>query len=174
MSPNLSEVIYLRWCHDERDSVSNHRRLDLLAFVSSTVCSDADQRKYQSSTSLAFVSGIHRWPVFPLTKGQQRGKCLHLMTSSWFSVLSHMYLALDHTEMCYYLKSSTLCVVLGNSSHDWEMYKWMRVLPRVSMRDIDVLLSIPKLQMCGRCSLGMRKYFHSTLHWAYDYLSMLG
>ena len=26
-------------------------------------CSGADQRKHQSSSSLAFVSGIHRWPV---------------------------------------------------------------------------------------------------------------
>ena len=29
----------------------------------STVYSGADQRKYQSSASLAFVRGIHRWPV---------------------------------------------------------------------------------------------------------------
>ena len=33
------------------------------AIVNSTVYSDADQRKHQSSTSLAFVCGIHRWPV---------------------------------------------------------------------------------------------------------------
>ena len=31
--------------------------------VYSTVCSGADQRRHQSSTSLAFVWGIHRWPV---------------------------------------------------------------------------------------------------------------
>ena len=30
--------------------------------VCSTVGSDADQRKHQSSASLAFVRGIHRWP----------------------------------------------------------------------------------------------------------------
>ena len=34
-----------------------------LTIVSSTVYSDADQRKYQSSASLAFVRGIHRRPV---------------------------------------------------------------------------------------------------------------
>ena len=34
-----------------------------LTIVYSTVYSDADQRKHQSSTSLAFVWGIHRWPV---------------------------------------------------------------------------------------------------------------
>ena len=50
-----------------------------LTIVYSTVYSDADQRKHQSSASLAFVWGIHRG----------RGKCFHLMTSSchkWASV----------------------------------------------------------------------------------------
>ena len=37
-----------------------------LAIVYSTVYSDADKRKHQSSVSLAFVRGIHRGPVnFP-------------------------------------------------------------------------------------------------------------
>ena len=34
-----------------------------LTIVYSTAYSDADQRKSQSSASLAFVRGIHRWPV---------------------------------------------------------------------------------------------------------------
>ena len=34
-----------------------------LTIVYSIVYSDADQRKHQSSASLAFVQGIHRWPV---------------------------------------------------------------------------------------------------------------
>ena len=37
--------------------------------VCSTVCSCADQRKNQSSASLAFVQGIHRWPVNSSHKG---------------------------------------------------------------------------------------------------------
>ena len=47
------------------------------------VYSCADQRKHQSSASLAFVREIHRRPVNSRTKGQERGKCFHLMTSSW-------------------------------------------------------------------------------------------
>ena len=54
-----------------------------LAVVYSTVYSDADQSKHQSSASLAFVWGIHRDRWIPCTKGQLRGKCFHLMTSSW-------------------------------------------------------------------------------------------
>ena len=34
-----------------------------LTIVYSTVCSDADQRKHQSSASLASVRGIHQWSV---------------------------------------------------------------------------------------------------------------
>ena len=34
-----------------------------VSIVFPTVCSGKDQRKHQSSASLAFVRGIHRWPV---------------------------------------------------------------------------------------------------------------
>ena len=54
-----------------------------LTVVYSTVYSDADQRKHQSSASLAFVWGIQRDRWIPRTKGRWRGKCFHLMTSSW-------------------------------------------------------------------------------------------
>ena len=54
-----------------------------LMIVYSTVYSDVDQSKHQSSASLAFVWGIHRDRWIPRTKGQLRGKCFHLMTSSW-------------------------------------------------------------------------------------------
>ena len=47
-----------------------------LAVVYSIVYSDADERKHQSSASLAFVRGIHRSRWIPRTKGQWRGKCL--------------------------------------------------------------------------------------------------
>ena len=40
-----------------------------VGIVYSTVCSDADQRKHQGSASLAFVRGIHRWPVNSPHKG---------------------------------------------------------------------------------------------------------
>ena len=40
-----------------------------LTIVYSTLYSGTDQRKYQSSASLAFVLGIHRWPVNSPHKG---------------------------------------------------------------------------------------------------------
>ena len=39
-----------------------------LTIVYSTISSDADQRKHQSSASLAFVRGIHQWLVNSLHK----------------------------------------------------------------------------------------------------------
>ena len=41
-----------------------------ITIVYSTVYSGADQRKHQSSASLAFVQGIHRWSVNSSTNGQ--------------------------------------------------------------------------------------------------------
>ena len=40
-----------------------------LTIICSTVYSDADQRKYQSSASLAFVWGVNWWPVNSPHKG---------------------------------------------------------------------------------------------------------
>ena len=46
-------VITLQWRHNETDGVSIHQ----------------PQRKHQSSASLAFVNGIHQWPVNSPFKG---------------------------------------------------------------------------------------------------------
>ena len=61
-----------------------------LMIVYSTVYSDADQRRLQSSASLAFVREFtgDRW--IPCTNGQRHGKCFHLMTSSWLVLLYTM------------------------------------------------------------------------------------
>ena len=56
----------LQWRPNECDSVSNHQP----TIVYSTVYSSADQRKHQSSASLAFVRGIHWWPLNFSHKGQ--------------------------------------------------------------------------------------------------------
>ena len=53
-----------------------------LASVYSIVYSDADQRKHQSSASLAFVRDIHQWPGNAPHKGPVTRKCFNLMTSS--------------------------------------------------------------------------------------------
>ena len=54
-----------------------------LTIVFSTIYLDTDQRKHQSSASLAFVRGIHRRPVNSPHKWPVTRKMFHLMTSSW-------------------------------------------------------------------------------------------
>ena len=72
-----------------------------LTVVYSTIYSDADQRKHQSSALLAFVWGIHRDRWIPRTKGQLRGKCFHLMTSSWFFRTA----SLAQEQSCAYVRT---------------------------------------------------------------------
>ena len=70
--------VSLRWRHNDHDSVSNHQPHGCLL----SRLFGRRSKKHQSSASLAFVRGIHRDRGIPRTKGQLRGKCFHLMTSS--------------------------------------------------------------------------------------------
>ena len=63
---------FVRYCKLQRQREQHYNNVIMgmiasqitsLAIVYSTVYSDADQRKHQSSASLAFVRGIHRGPV---------------------------------------------------------------------------------------------------------------
>ena len=54
-----------------------------LTIVYLTVSSGVNHRKHQSSASLAFVRGIHRWPVSSSHRGPVTRKSFHLMTSPW-------------------------------------------------------------------------------------------
>ena len=53
-----------------------------LTIVCSIVYSGADQRKHHRSAPLAFVRGIHRWPVSSPHKEPVTRRCFNLMTSS--------------------------------------------------------------------------------------------
>ena len=75
-----------------------------LTIVYSIVYSDLDQRKHQSSASLAFVGGIHRDRWIPRTKGQLRGKCFHLMTSSCFQIFCIYCIAYLHHYFALFLE----------------------------------------------------------------------
>ena len=83
ISSALGDAIDLTYSHyNDVIMTTVASQITSLTVVYSTVYSEADQRKHQSSASLAFVWGIHRDRWIPRTKGQLRGKCFHLMTSS--------------------------------------------------------------------------------------------
>ena len=70
--------LFLPWEQCIRDRCKPHysdvimsamvSQITSLAIVYSTVYSDTDQRNHQSTASLAFVRGSHRWPVNSLHK----------------------------------------------------------------------------------------------------------
>ena len=76
-SYSISHTIPLQLRHDERDGVPNLRCLRCLLHC----CF----RRRSKKISKFRVTGLcERW--IPRTNGQQRGKCFHLMTSSWKSL----------------------------------------------------------------------------------------
>ena len=72
-------AITLPWRHNDHDSVSNHQPHGCLL--------NRLFRRRSNETSKLRVTGLcvgnSPGPVNSRTKGQLRGKCLHLMTSSW-------------------------------------------------------------------------------------------
>ena len=67
----LNTRTYLQWKFHYNDVIMSTiaSQITSLTIVYSTVYSGADQRKHQSSASLAFVRGIHRGPVNSPHKG---------------------------------------------------------------------------------------------------------
>ena len=71
----------LEWRHNERDGVSNHRHLGCLL-------NGLFRRRSKKTSKIRVIDPLcweftgDRW--IPLTKGQLRGKCFHVMTSSWY------------------------------------------------------------------------------------------
>ena len=64
MAAPLSRPWYVKYIH-YNDVIMGTKAYEVtsLTIVYSSVYSGADERKHQSSASLAFVRGIHRWPV---------------------------------------------------------------------------------------------------------------
>ena len=84
-------------------------QITTLTNVYSTGYSGADQkRKHQSSTSLAFVQGIHRRPVNSPHKWPVTQSCFHLMTSSWRCQLNSLGIPILSIKM----RQSDDCVIL--------------------------------------------------------------
>ena len=68
----LVYVIWLKWISAQYSDVimsAMASQITGVSIVCWVVCSRADQSKHQSFTSLAFVRGIHRWPVDSPHKG---------------------------------------------------------------------------------------------------------
>ena len=99
--------------------------------VYSIVCSGADRRKHPSSSSLAFVRGIHLWPMNSPHKGSVTRKmfplddvimivgCLSrklIGTKNFFIEQIHQLVSYIYTYMCIYIYICAcvrVCVCIG-------------------------------------------------------------
>ena len=105
------------------------------AVVFSIVYSDADQRKHQSSASLAFVRG-DGW--IPRTKGQWREKCFHLMKLSWATNTGPPFMLI---EMYMYVYSFSILNSKFAFKHN----------PRVPKLFSVMLNRVPHSELCRSC-----------------------
>ena len=75
-----------------------------VSFVRTTVSSGADQRKHQSSASLAFVTEIHRWPVNSPHKGPVTRKMFSY--DDFIMLFQNIHLLVVHSHFLYSSKPS--------------------------------------------------------------------
>ena len=137
-----------------------------LTIVYSTVYSGADQRKHQSSASLAFVRGIHRSPVDSPHKGLVTRKCF----ISWRHHDYALIIVLSIDEVLYrrwlYRYSFDTC------------FLWARIRQRVSCYCVDkynhtlflrkgnISVAISWCEENSHClSFRANKLKHYPIHW---------
>ena len=91
-----------------------------LTIVYSTVYSSADRRKYKSSTSLAIVRGLHRWPVNSPHKGPATRKMFPfddvIMKFGGNFICWHLF--------CHWMTRQLCCCVLGKSFYRYIHPEW--------------------------------------------------
>ena len=138
-----------------------------VSIVYSTICSGADQRKHQSSASLAFVRGIHRLPVNSPHKGPVARKMLsfddvimpmpkvtafraypHLLVNSIKLRLERRHITVISGRVTRMLRKATADI------GDWPL-KWLNTIP------------------CGpRCSVLWFNKFHNVVHYYINTLDL--
>ena len=110
----------LQWRHNERDGVSNNRRLHCLFNCGW----GADQRKHQSSASPAFVRGIHRWSVNsphkrPVTRKMFPFDDVIMEIVFWYIPLNFPELGSFLTPLsCFWLDNFSIHSVYHGLPHD--------------------------------------------------------
>ena len=143
MADSLVGSIFSQWHYNDVIMGTIASQITSLTIVYSAVYSDADQRKHQSSASLAFVRENPRGPVNSPHKWPVTRKCFHLMTSSWMSScclvtafwksavtvyppwhLGYKY-KLPTGEACPYISRNDLCTLSKFIDSVWHRYKFV-------------------------------------------------
>ena len=112
-----------------------------LMIVYSAVYSGADQRKHQSSTSLAFVQGIHRWPVNSPHKGPVTRKMFPFDDAIMLKCLFHIDKGLDYHCACD-CPSNYLCYAISRYIADCKSRNYFLKFP-LAVKDLDYIFVDP-------------------------------
>ena len=132
----------LQWRHNGCDGVSNHQLHGRLLNLYT------DQRKHQSSASLAFAWGIHRWPVNSPHKGpvtrkmfpfdevimklahilQTMMKCI-VLKASVYVLMKILYATIYHSEEKRAHIYSERYIMRYGAGTLWELWDWSVGLP---------------------------------------------
>ena len=139
-----AEMYSLQWRHNGRDGVSNHQPHDCLL----SRIFRRKSKKNQSFPSLAFVRGIHRWPVnsphkwpvtrkmFPLDDLMMfENNRSYRVSSSWFNFLintSLQQLVMEIKRICRtYVRITTCCLKIR-----YKDIFLLKIQPTVKQRQI--------------------------------------
>ena len=76
-------------------------KITSLTIVYSTVYSGAVQRKHQSSASLAFVRGIHRWPVNSPHNSPVTRKMIDYVIMTLYTPFLHQMIWTYYVQNCF-------------------------------------------------------------------------
>ena len=150
----------------QRSGASSHYNDDImsslasqitsLTIVYSTVYSRAGQRKHQSPASLAFVWGIHRWPVTGEFLAQRASNAEN--ASIWWR--HHEILTQINLQICHC--GHAFCGFTYSQLLIWGARKWPLLLTYLTLISVwtsncihykvwgETTYPFPKLQQCNR------------------------
>ena len=99
-----------------------------VSIVCSTNCYGADQRKHQSSVSLAFVKGIHQWPVDslhnePVTRMFSFDDVI--MIPNTYRIMLFLPMALAHKEVMITSSNGNIFRVTDPLSGEFTGHRWI-------------------------------------------------
>ena len=132
MKPTIDSTLACHYSDVIMSAMSS--QITCASIVCLNVCS-ANQRKHQNSASLAFVRGIHRWPMISPTKGQ--------IVSIWW----RHHATRDATKQCYKRDIKFLypnCMAYINS---FGVFQWK--IPNIFRRFTYWALSVHLPHHCG-------------------------
>ena len=118
-----------------------------LSSVYSTLYSDADQRKYQSSASLAFVWGIHRGPVNsphkrPVTRKMSPFDDVIMFWFYWYATTTGMIMLCKSCSIC------SIPLVFGHCS--FVNKEWQTDYPGIRVKCFLTTFQLPQWQLLFR------------------------